>query len=520
MATPMQKLAPTERDISSLRSTIEYLRGKGELVSTEVEVDPSIEMIALQKHFDGGAPLLFEKVKGYPNARLFNNLFASEDRVSRLFGVEDPRKFKFKCVDAIHHPIPPQVVKDAPCQEVVIDRDVDAWKVIPMVSHTKKDPGRTLGGGNTLITGKYFWGGSHISYNRMNFRGPNYSSFQISPGSHTDMIATEWYKKEPIPMTINMGVPPACTLMAGAGFLYMVLHKGSDELGVAGAVQGFPVEIVKARTVDAYALAQAEYVIEGYLDTTQKIWESPEAEKAQRQGVYPFHPEWAGYMGKAYRTYKFTATAITHRKQKPIYYGLGVHTFDDHFIDVMMREAMFLELADRISPGFCIDTHIPMSMTDWGGVIFQVKKRRQRDEGYQRNILAAALASSLGMRMAIALDEDVDIYTLDDVFWALVTRINPTGGGIQVVAQGGVGQTFQPAERSSAGDRDWTQSNIRFSGGIAIDATIPFQYKDAFERPPYPVSEVDPTKWFTKDQLAKAMESMPSYGRFMARTGL
>ena len=134
------------------------------------------------------------------------------------------------------------------------------------------------------------------------------------------MIASEFYRKEPIPLTINMGVPPACTLMAGAGFVYTILPPGCDELGVAGAVQGFPVDIVKAKTIDAYAIANAEYVIEGYLDTTSKVWESELAEKDGKQGVHPFHPEWSGYMGKAYRTYKFVVTAITYRKDRPIYY--------------------------------------------------------------------------------------------------------------------------------------------------------------------------------------------------------
>ena len=290
---------PSMIDISSLRSTLEAMKNTDDLLVCEKEVDPALEMAALAKHFDGGAGMLFEKVKGYPNGRLLTNLFASEERVCRMFGIDDPKKFKFKCVDAIHKPILPVTVNTAPCQEVVITKDINVWDIVPMISHTTKDPGRTLGGGNTLVTGKYFWGGDHISYNRMSFRGPDYSSFQISPGSHTDMIATEWYKKGPIPITINMGVPPACTLMAGAGFVYMVLPKGCSELGVAGAMQGYPVELVKAKTVDAMSIAQAEYVIEGYLDTTQKIWESEEAERTQQQGVHPFHPEWGRVYGQS-----------------------------------------------------------------------------------------------------------------------------------------------------------------------------------------------------------------------------
>ncbi|MBI3076353.1 MAG: UbiD family decarboxylase [Deltaproteobacteria bacterium] len=505
--------------LTNLRTAIEWLKKLDEILITDTEVDPHLEYAGIQKRLDGGPALLFEKVKGYPNGRLANNFYSTMERVARFFEVEDPRKFKFKAQQAILHPIPPREVKEAPSQEVVVAKDLDVWQVVPMISHARTDPGRTLGGGNTLVTGQYFWGGTHIGYNRMNFRGKDFSSFQISPGSHMDQIATAWYRKGPIPMTINIGVPPACTMLAGAGFMYMVLPRGSDELGVAGALQGFPVDIVKARTVDAYAIAEAEYVVEGYLDMTQKVWESPIAEAENKQGVHPFHPEWAGYMGKAYRTYKFQATAITHRKDRPIYYGLIVHGMDDHFIDVSMREAAFLEMAERISPGFVVDVHIPMGMTDWGGALFQVRKRRARDEGIQMNILTAALASSLGMRLAIAVDEDIDVYNMEDVMWALTTRVNPRLD-IQVVCEGGFGQTFQPAERSSAGERDWTQSNIRFSGGMAIDATVPFRYRDAFGRARYEVEMVDLRKFFTEDQIAKGKSFQYGYAKWMAERGI
>jgi 4-hydroxy-3-polyprenylbenzoate decarboxylase len=504
--------------LSSLRTTIDHLRSQGRLLETDVEVNPELEVAALQKHFDGGLPILFNRVKGYPNARIFTNLFADGNLVSELFDAGNERTLKFKILDALRNPLPPKEVQSAPCQEVVIDKNIDVWPVIPMIKHTPSDPGRTLGGGNTVVTGKWFWGGTHISFNRMYFRGPDFSSFQISPGSHMDMIATKFYRKEPIPMTINMGVPPACTLMAGSGFVYLILPPGADELGVAGAIQGFPVEIVKAKTVDAYAIAEAEYVLEGYLDTTQKVWESELAERDQKQGVYPFHPEWTGYMGKAYRTYKFVVTGITHRKDRPIYYPLIVHSYDDHNIDTMVRAACFLELAERICPGLVVDTNIPMAIPDWGGVIFQVKKRRQRDEGFVRNILSAALSCSIGIRIAIAVDSDIDIYSVDDVMWAIATRVDAKDD-IWIVAPGGAGQTFQPAERSSAGEKEWTQTNIRFSGAIAIDATVPFRYADAFERSRYPIEVADPRKWFTEEQIAKGKASQPEYARFFAKTG-
>jgi 4-hydroxy-3-polyprenylbenzoate decarboxylase len=357
----------------------------------------------------------------------------------------------------------------------------------------------------------------------MNFREDlgwkDHSTFQISPGSHTDQIMTKYYKKEPIPFTINMGIPPAATMVAGSGFMYTILPRGCDELGIAGAIQGFPLEMVKCKTIDAYSIAEAEYVLEGYLDTTKRAWESPLAEKDQKQGVYPFHPEWSGYMGKAYRTFQFNVTAITHRKDRPIYDPLIVHGYDDHNIGVICREACFFELAERISPGFCVDTHIPMCIPDWGGVIFQVKKRRVRDEGFPKNILAAALSCSLGARFAMVVDPDINIYSTDDLMWALATRVDAKEG-ITIVAPGGMGQTFQPAERSSAGAKEWTQSNIKFSGAIGIDATVPYQYKEAFERASYPIDVVSLKDWFTDEQIEKARSFQEPYAKWFGESGI
>jgi len=508
-----------KKDVTSLRGAIEYYKELGEILVTNVETDPELEVSGIQKHFDGGAAILFEKLKGYSNQRIVTNMYASRERIAKLFDVDNHKNFKFKIANAVLHPTPPKVVNDAPCQEVVITKDIDVYSVVPVIKQTPRDPLRTLGGGNTFISGKYFWGGTHVSYNRMSFRGKDYSSFQISPGSHTDMVVKEWYGKGPIPLTINMGVPPAVTMLAGGGFLYMFLHKGCDELGVSGSIQGSPIEIVKARTQDAYAIAQAEYVIEGYIDTTKHVWETPEAEEKQTQGVYPFHPEWPGYYGRAYRTYKFQATAITHRKDRPIYYPTITHSIDDHNIDTRTREANFWLLAESICPGICIDTYIPKAFGDWGGVIFQFKKRMAREEGYQKNILTAALSASMGMRIAIAVDEDINMYEPEDVLWAITTRAEPDQD-FQVVAPGSRGQVFQPAQRARITEKgqQWVASAIKYAGGLAIDATAPFDVKWAFDRPQH--HRVDLKKWFTDQQIEKAKASMWPYHKFLSESGI
>src|SRR5437899_2167534 len=530
MSTTLNEQAQAKRketasggDITSLRSALEFLKGQGDLLETDVEVDPDLEVTGLQKHLDGGPVLLFNKVKGKPHARVITNLFGDMAVVDKMFGFTSPMDRTRRIAKAMNSPLKPVEVpgSEAPVQQEVLTDDLDVNKYITAIRHTALETELTVGSGISCVVGPYFDGGSHIGYNRMNFRWGNVGTFQASPGSHMWQIQTKHYKDEkPIPLTMCFGVPPACTLVAGSGFDYVILPKGCDEIGVAGAIQGSPVTIVKARTVDAWAIAESEYVLEGLLYPRDKRYETAEAEKADKQGKYFFHPEWAGYMGKAYKAATFHVTAITMRKRatKPIIYALGVHMLDCNNIATTLRESAIYQLCERLQPGIVQDVHIPYPMTDWGGCIIQVKKRNKIEEGWQRNFLAAILACNQGMRLAIAESPDIDIYSMDDIIWSLTTRVNPHTDIINPLP-GGIGQTFQPQERMTAGEKEWTASNTRFEGGMGIDATVPYGYEQDFHRPVYPIDKVDPLKFFSQSELDRAKERMHGWVKSLARTG-
>jgi 4-hydroxy-3-polyprenylbenzoate decarboxylase len=515
--------APKEA-LRSLPATVEWLRKEGLLMETDTPVSGDLELTGLQKHFDGSYPILFNNVKGYPHVRAITNFFANMDIVDRMFGWENRTHRTQALAHALTHPIPSQIVSrdQAPVQQEVITDDLDVNKYIFPIRHTHLESEITIGSGNSVVVGDKFWGGSHIGYNRMNFRWGNIGTFQISPGSHMWQVMTKYYKDEPVPLTVNFGLPAAATLLAGGGFDYVVLPRGGDELGAAGAVQGYPMRLVKAATVDAYAVADAEYSLEGYLHPRDKRYETAEAEKADVQGRFHFHPEWAGYMGKAYKAPTFHVTAITMRKrsERPFIYPMGVHMYDCNNIDTTVREAAFYELCDRIQPGLIQDVNIPFPMTDWAGCILQVKKRLKTDDGWVRNFIAASMATSAGLRLCIAVDSDVDIYSMDDIIWALTTRVNPNQDLLKPVP-GGAGQTFIPSERVTAGSAEWTGMNIRFEGGMGIDATIPYGLEKDFMRPVYPIDRVDPANWFDADQIAKgkALMKTQSWAEVLARTG-
>lgn len=517
---------PGAVNVYSLRSTIADLRERGDLMESSVPIDPDLEVAGIQKKLDGGPTMLFENVVGYDHARFVVNLFANRSRIDDLFGFDDETERTRRIADAITNPLTPNVVSEAesPVQNNVVTENIVVDDVIAPIRHTDEEQEPTTGTGVGLIAGKWFDGGSHVGYNRMNFRWDDVGTFQAAPGGHVWMVMSEHYDEdEPaIPITVNFGLPPAATLAAGAGFDYVVLPKGCDELGVAGAIQGEPIEIVEARTVEgAYSIANAEYAIEGYLKPKDRRWETAEAEAHEEQGEYPFHPEWSGYMGRAYKAPTLHVTALTHRDldTRPLIQPIIVHSAEENNIQTTVREGALFETVDRIEPGIVTDVNIPYSMTDWGGAVFQVEKSNPVDEGYHRNFIVSALSTSRGMRLAIAVDTDIDIYSTDDIMWALTTRVNPEKDLLNPVP-GGAGQTFQPSERASARG-EVKQSNTNFEGGLAIDATVPYgELDETFDRPEYPVDRIDLGDWFTDAEIEEALESRESgWTELLSKTG-
>src|SRR5437667_9998944 len=126
------------------------------------------------------------------------------------------------------------------------------------------------------------------------------------------------------------------------------------------------------------------------------------------------------------------------------------------------------------------------------------------------------MSCSQGMRLAIAVDSDIDIYNMDESIWGRTTRVNPRTDILNPLF-GGVGQTFIPEERLTAGDKQWTGMNTRFEGGMAIDATMPYGYENDFMRPVYPIDRVDPKKWFDDSEIACAKANMRGWDEAPSR---
>src|SRR3954449_5910141 len=131
----MQKAVRKEQPAAAhpsndLRSTLEWLKAQGDLIETDKEVDPDLQVTGLQKHLDGGCPVLFRNVKGKPHHQVVTNLFGDINVINKMFGWKDDVERTRKLAYALSHPLKPVEIaqNEAPCQEVVIEKPDDVNK--------------------------------------------------------------------------------------------------------------------------------------------------------------------------------------------------------------------------------------------------------------------------------------------------------------------------------------------------------------------------------------------------------
>jgi gallate decarboxylase subunit C len=103
--------------VADLRSALDRQRSQGDLIETDKPVDPDLEITGLQKHMDGGCPVLFNNVKGKPHHRVVTNLFGDMKVINKMFGWKDDAERVKKLAYALRRPLEPAEIpqQDAPC---------------------------------------------------------------------------------------------------------------------------------------------------------------------------------------------------------------------------------------------------------------------------------------------------------------------------------------------------------------------------------------------------------------------
>ncbi|MGE3245583.1 MAG: UbiD family decarboxylase [Beijerinckiaceae bacterium] len=318
---------------------------------------------------------------------------------------------------AIANPVPPKIVKNAPCQSVVtigddLDRPGAALDGIPVpISTPGFDNGPYLSAGHFITKDP-----DNGVQNMGNYRGQIKAPRRLGMNPSVELragIHAHWQKYkargEKMPCAGVIGCPPAVSSTS-----VQKLADNLDELAGAGGLAGCPINVVRCKTVDLLVPAEAEIVVEGYIDTE---WLEPEAPFGESHG-YVNLQEYNAFMD---------VTAITRRK-KPIVPSFisQVTPSESSVIRKAAMEPVFynhLRNVLAIKGVKQVAMHEPLTSL-YAVLAVQFERGVQRTEVW-RALYGASTLHRFAGKWIIAVDEDIDPHNADAIFWAMSYRCQP-----------------------------------------------------------------------------------------------
>jgi 4-hydroxy-3-polyprenylbenzoate decarboxylase len=481
--------------VHDLRSALELIESiPGQLIQTDIEVDPEAEVSGVYRHVGAGGTvqrptkegpaMIFNKIKGFPGARVAIGLLATRERVGLLLDT-DPKKLGFYLGESVKKPIPPVVIdnKQSECQEVIhraTDADFDLRKLVPAPTNTEEDAGPYITMGMCYATDPQN-GDTDITIHRLCIESKDEIGMWITPGARHLGVFREKAEAmgKPLPISISIGVDPAIEI--AAGFEPPTTPIGFNELQIAGALRKKPVELTKCLTINEYCIANAEYVIEGELLPNVRVKEDQNSHTGKAM------PEFPGYTGDAQEVPIIKVKAITHRKN-PIMQSCIGPSGEHVAMAGLPTEASIIQMIERAMPGRIQNVYAAPCGCGKFVAILQFKKSIPSDEGRQRQAALLAFSAFSELKHVFLVDEDVDLFDMSDVMWAMTTRF-----------QGNEDAIFIPGVRCHPLDpsNDPMYSSSIRDHGIAckaiFDCTVPYELKKSFQRSKF--MDVDRKKW-------------------------
>jgi 4-hydroxy-3-polyprenylbenzoate decarboxylase len=402
------------------------LERAGELVRIRQRVDTRLEVaeIADRVMKSGGPALLFEDAGGrFP---LLVNAFGSRKRMSMALGVEDLEEHARAIEDlvksrapkngrdlaqmaaklpALAHTVPRKTSK-APCQEIVLEGDAVDLDALPIMTTWPNDGGPFITLPN-VITKDPDTGARNVGMYRMQRidRKTTAMHWQIhKTGARHFRRAKELGKR--LEVAVALGGDPALTYAATAP-----LPDGIDEWMFAGFLRGKSVEHVKGRTVDLEVPACADFVLEGYVDPSEELFD---------EGPFGDH---TGYYTPVDRFPRFHVTAITHRRGA-IYPAtvVGPPPMEDAWLG-KATERLFLPLLRMMFPEI-VDMNLPIEGAFHNLVLVSIDKQYPFHASRIAHGLWGAGQMSFS-KVICVLDKDVDVQKPAEVVWRLLANLDP-----------------------------------------------------------------------------------------------
>jgi 4-hydroxy-3-polyprenylbenzoate decarboxylase len=434
-----------------LRSFLAAIEASGDLRATDREVDWDLELCAIGRlACERDAPaILFRNVKDYGrDVPVLVNPIATWRRLAVAFGVpaDTPVRRLYQIyAEREEKPIPPVVVKDAACKEVVLTGDrVDLFDLpVPMVH--EGDGGRYLGTWDLVVSKDAQSGWVNWGMYRFMVHDERLLTGFPRPTSHLGKMLLDGYvpRRAPMPIAIAIGADLPSHLASAATY-----RIGGDEADLAGGLGEAPIELVKCETNDLYVPASSEIVIEAEVLPDRIAQEGP-------YGEYPGYR--TGEMGHAICA---RVTAITHRRQ-PIF-TVDTTGFKD-------CASIVTSISGAVAIQRRLEKHgVPVAavyVPPEGAVHLAIVSVRRGGSAVAEQVLETLTARRALLSKILVVDEDVDVFNMAEVLHAFATKCHP-GTGVHVARYEGRANTLTPCYSQ-------TERVARSGATVALDATWP-----------------------------------------------
>jgi 2,5-furandicarboxylate decarboxylase 1 len=408
---------------------------------------------------------------------LVGNALGSRARMAHAFGVSS-RDLLPEILNRLRNK--PEFVDvpqdEAPVQQIVLTgKDADLTKLPIHLQHA-------LDGGPYISSAMDFAndstaGWTNVGLRRLMVRGRHETGIDlIAPSDLRVIFLASLAKGVNLPLSIVVGGHPI-------DYFAATMRAPVDELGLISSLRGAALPLVKSITNDIRVPADAEWVIEGYLDAEGYV---------EPEGPYG---EFLGYYGEVKRNPVFRVTAITRRRDA-IFQTLTISGRTMSHTDTAQLCALRTEvLVWRALESAVREVKAVYAPAATGGVYNVRVALRQRVAGEARNAIAAVFASLANVKNVFVVDPDIDVFSDEQMEWALGTRFQP---GRDLVIQSGF--------RTLPLDLSLNGSNTGSKAGF--DLTFPFGSTNWLEiTPPEPPTYTG--KRF--DSLRAALEDGPKY---------
>lgn len=409
---------------NNIRAHLEELERRDLLVRVQEPVNKDTELHPLVRLQFRGLPqderkgFLFENVTDSRN-RKFDvpvavGVAAGSHRIYAAgMRVESDAEVRALWARAITHPIEPELVSSAPAQEIVWTGDdlIGEGKGLDALPIPVSTPGFDVAPFITAghwITKDIDTGIRNVGHYRGHLKGPDRTGVVVLPTQH---IGIHWEKCRakgiPLECAVVVGVPPVVSYGATAKVPY-----GVDELAIAGGMAGEAIPIVKCKTIDVEVPAEAEFIIEGRIQTGYREFEGP-------------FGEYAGYMAEGMMSPVFEVSAITMRRNPVWVSYLSQYPPSE---SSLIRSIPLEETYTNFLRNLCSNPAVKQvvfpeyaAATEMAVVVVTPSHPTQ----VWKALYGATTLEAIFGRIVVAVDEDIDPHNPEALWWAISTRTMP-----------------------------------------------------------------------------------------------